>query len=142
MSFSATGTEIELSRLSRKGPGFDEDTLFTWLQVHRQGKGLACLPQIRGRGRNPSWQTSTSRSTLESTIGINFYKQTHKGPKIVALFQGRDPLDEDSGKLIDVGILSGSLRGSSQQRNQILWNPLLDIRTRGTVPVLFFIIRE
>jgi len=40
-------------------------------------------------------------------------KQTHKGPKIVALFQGLDPPDESSGKLIDVGILSGSLRGSS-----------------------------
>jgi hypothetical protein len=38
-------------------------------------------------------------------------KQTYKGPKIVDLFQGLDPPDEDSGKLIDVGILSGSLGG-------------------------------
>jgi hypothetical protein len=35
---------------------------------------------------------------------------THKGPKIVVRFQGLDPPDEGSGKLIDVGILSGSLR--------------------------------
>jgi hypothetical protein len=122
MSFSATGTEIELSRLSRNSPGFGEDTLFTWLQVYRQkAKGPARLHQIRSRGRNPSWQTSTSRSTLESTIGINFYKQTHKGPKIVALSQGRDPLDEDSGKLIDVGILSGSLRGVISTRKSDIY---------------------
>jgi len=31
-----------------------------------------------------------------------------KGPKIVARFQGLDPPDEGVGKLIDVGILSGS----------------------------------
>jgi hypothetical protein len=37
-------------------------------------------------------------------------KHTYKGPKIVVRFQGLDPLDDGSGKLIDVGILSGSLR--------------------------------
>jgi len=30
---------------------------------------------------------------------------------MVDLFQGLDPPDEGSGKLIDVGILSGSLKG-------------------------------
>ena len=46
-------------------------------------------------------------------------KYTHKGPKIVARFQGLEPPDGGSGKLIEVGILSGSLRESSKQVKQI-----------------------
>ena len=47
------------------------------------------------------------------------FKQTHKGPKIVARFQGLDPPDTGSGKLIDVGILSGRLGESSKQGKRI-----------------------
>jgi hypothetical protein len=112
-SLSATGTEIELSRLRRKSPGFGGDTLLRWLQIYRQTVRGAHLHRIRRRGRSPGWQTSTGRPTQESTIESNFCnsKQTYKGPKIVDLFQGLDPPDEGSGKLIDVGILSGSLWG-------------------------------
>jgi hypothetical protein len=48
-------------------------------------------------------------------IGINVFnfKKTDKGPKIVALFQGLDPQDKGSGKLIDVVLLSESLGESS-----------------------------
>lgn len=38
---------------------------------------------------------------------------------MVVRFQGLDPLGEGSGKLIDVGILSGSLRESSKQVTRI-----------------------
>ena len=71
----------------------------------------AHLHRIRRWGRSPGWQTSTGRPTPESTNDFCISKQTYKGPKIVDLFQGLDPPDECSGKLIDVGILSGSLRG-------------------------------
>jgi len=51
------------------------------------------------------------------SLSVCSSEQTYKGPKIVARFQGLDPPDEGAGKLIDVGILSGSLGKSSKQGN-------------------------
>jgi len=85
-SLSATGTEIELSSLRRKGLGIG--------------------------GKDPV-------SEVPHDVAQDGELPIAKGPKIVVRFQGLDPPGEGSGKLIDVGILSGSLRGSSKQVKRI-----------------------
>lgn len=74
-------------------------------------KGKGCSLTSYPRPRTQPKLAKQYQSPYTESIGIHLYnsKQTHKGPKIVALFQGLDSRDESSGKLTDVGIFSGSL---------------------------------